>query len=109
MPIVWERVTPQVIARSVLVIISTPVYVLFLAVLIRFRKKAPFNTAFFRLSIVTGIMDVLSIVHTYLIYEYAMLGITTQLLRPLLLYDALRRCPYYTLQKRHLRRMRNAR
>ena len=85
MPIAWELVTPQVIARNVFVIISVPIYVLFLAVLIRFRKKAPFNSAFFRLSAVTGLMDLWSIAHNYFIYEHTELGITTQLLRPLLL------------------------
>ena len=96
MPIAWELVTPQVIGRNVFVIISTPVYILFLVVIIRFRKKAPFNSAFFRLSVVTGIMDLFSIVHIYITYEYAMLGITTQLLRPLLSYDALGRYFYKT-------------
>ena len=85
MPIVWELVTPEVIARNVFVIISVPVYVLFLAVLIRFRKKTPFNSAFFRLSVATGLIDLWSIVINYFIYEYALLGITAQLLRPLLL------------------------
>ena len=85
MQIAWELVTPQVIARNVFVMISVPVYVLFLAVLIRFRKKAPFNSAFFRLSVVTGLMDLWSIAHNYFLYEYAELGITTQLLRPFLL------------------------
>ena len=92
MSIAWELVTPQVIGRNVFVIISTPVYILFLVVIIRFRKKAPFNSAFFRLSIVTAIIDLFSIVHSQFIYEYATLGITTKLLRPLLLYDARMRC-----------------
>ena len=84
MPVAWELVTPQLIARNIFVVISIPVYVLFFAVLIRFRKKAPFNSAFFRLSLVTGLIDLWSIVHNYCIHEYATLGITTQLLRPLL-------------------------
>ena len=85
MPIAWELVTSEVIARNVFVIISVPLYVLFLAVLIRFRKKAPFNSAFFRLSAVTGLIDLWAIEHNYFLYEYAELGITAELLRPLLL------------------------
>ena len=83
---VKEFWTPQIIARNVFTLLSVPVYVLFLAVLIRFRKKSPFNSAFFRLSIVTGFMDMWSIAHSYFIYEYASLGITTELLMPLLLW-----------------------
>ena len=84
MPIAWELVTPQVIARNVFVIVSTLVYVLFLAVLLRFRKKAPLNSAFFRLALVIGFVDLWSIVHSYFFYEYTRLALTTELLRPLL-------------------------
>ena len=85
MPFVKELWTPLIIARNIFIYLSIPIYVLFLAVLIRFRKKAPFNSAFFRLSIVTGFMDLWSIAHNYFIYEYAALGFTSGLLRPLLL------------------------
>ena len=85
MAFVKELWTPSIIARNIFTFLSIPVYALFLAVLIRFRRKAPFNSAFFRLSLVTGFMDVWSIAHNYFIYEYAALGFTTELLRPLLL------------------------
>lgn len=85
MTFVKELWTPLTMARNVFMFFSIPVYVLFLAVLIRFRKKTPFNSAFFRLSIVTGFMDLWSVAHNYLIYEYARLGVTVELLRPLLL------------------------
>ena len=85
MAFVKELWTPLIIARNIFTFVSLPVYVLFLAVLIRFRKKVPFNSAFFRLSVVTGFMDLWSIAHNYFVYEYAKLGVTTELLRPLLL------------------------
>ena len=85
MAFVKELWTPVVIARNIFTFLSIPVYVLFLTVLIRFRKKAPLNSAFFRLSTVIGFVDMWSVVHSYLIYEYPGLGLTTELLRPLLL------------------------
>lgn len=85
MPFVKELWTPLIITRNIFTFLSIPIYVLFLTVLIRFRKKAPFNSAFFRLSIVTGFMDLWSIAHNYAIYEYARLGLTSELLRTLLL------------------------
>ena len=82
---VKELWTPLVIARNIFTFLSIPVYVLFLAVLIRFRKKTPLNSAFFRLSLVINFVDLWSIAHNYLIYEYTAVALTTQLLRPLLL------------------------
>ena len=84
MVFVKELWTPLVIARNIFAFLSIPVYVLFLVVLIRFRNKAPFNSAFFRLSVITGLMDLWSIAHNYFFYEYTKLGLTTELLRPLL-------------------------
>ena len=78
-----ELWTPLIIARNIFTFLTVPIYVLFLAVLIRFRKKAPFNSAFFRLSLVTGFVDLWSIAHNYFIYEYSALALTTELLRPL--------------------------
>ena len=84
MPFVKELWTPLIVARNIYTFLSIPVYVLFLAVLIRFRKKAPFNSAFFRLSLGIGFIDLWSVVHSHFFYEYTRLGLTTELLRPLL-------------------------
>lgn len=84
MGLIVEVLTVEQIVRNIFVIISTPLYLLFMAVLIRFRKRIPFNSAFFRLNLVTGVIDLWSIAHNYIIYEYVAIGIAVDLLRPLL-------------------------
>ncbi len=48
------------------VLISIPFYILFLLTLVVNRKKEPFNSHFFRLTVSLGIADIATVIHSYI-------------------------------------------
>lgn len=64
-------------ARLAFTFPSFPLYLLYIAVLVRNRRKEPFNSAFFRLSLAVGIFDIACVLHNSVLLLIPYYGIVS--------------------------------
>ena len=102
MAIPWHMRTWDDALRIVATTLLTPPYLLYIVLLIRYRHKKPFNSAFFRLNLAVGIFDVLAAWHVNLLVVLPYWGILSEefwepfITSPATTYIALSGTVFYT-------------
>lgn len=65
---------------TVVVIVSFPLYAAFVVALVSYRRRPPFNSAFFSLCFSVSVADSLQLIHTQLFWKAPKMGYLTVLL-----------------------------